>query len=276
MILRKTHAFHNKRGRSYPVPLLLILANQAGFLWLSRFFARCARKSSANMPEYDPENHEHLDLFNKEISRIHSDEMGFRLGILTEKNRRAVFKKFDIGRHQPARGDLIRQYQRQIAEVRVSWRRMRAFDQEWKRHVMKENRRWRVARDSLRRRQQRELSQTEPTRASGLPKRRRLFSATVHLRAKPGFQFPHSGTTPRSPLQKDGIGVVYVFARDRRRANHLLASGLQSAGCKILEISNVRAHDSIRPMPMDDCRIRPEDVLRAWETEEILFGHFWH
>ena len=95
VILRKMCTFHEKQGKSYPIPELLILANREGFRWLSKFFARCARKTGETEPPFgDPDDHEHIDLGDPEINPIHSDELAFRLGILTQKNRRVVFKKY--------------------------------------------------------------------------------------------------------------------------------------------------------------------------------------
>ncbi len=45
VIIRKRCTFLENQDRCYPIPELLLLANRAGYFWLSKVFARCARKT---------------------------------------------------------------------------------------------------------------------------------------------------------------------------------------------------------------------------------------
>ncbi len=276
VIIRKTCTFYEKQGKSYPIPELLLLANRTGFLWLSKVFARCARKTGEAMPAFarDPDDHEHLDQGDPQINPIHSDEFDFRLGILTRKNRRAVFKKYGIAQHKPFKGDLVSQYQRQITEVRSLWRRMRALDRRWKKENERENRRWKSVLGKLRGRQNRDLNQSANATPARARRIRRLFRGVAELEVGPGFRRPQNRGAPQ-PLP-DGTArvTIYGFARTRRQASRRFADGLNSAGYRVTKISDVQSHGSHRPMPMDECCIRPNDLLRAWETEEVLYGWF--
>jgi hypothetical protein len=119
IILRKRCEYHEKRGRSYPVPELLLVANKQGFLWLSKYFAAFAKAN----PDPGPDNHGHL--FNPPFDPFdsrHSDEMVIRVAVLTPKNKREVFRRYGIASLPPFRGDLKRQYEAQIRRVIPQWR----------------------------------------------------------------------------------------------------------------------------------------------------------
>ncbi|MBN2508164.1 MAG: hypothetical protein JXQ71_15875 [Verrucomicrobia bacterium] len=273
VILRKMCIFCEKRGKSYPVPALLILANRAGFLWLSKLFARCALKTSETKPPFgDPDDYELVDhIGHPEINSIHSDELPLRLGVLTAKNRRAVFKRYSIRAHKPFKGDLIRQYQRQIAEVRPQWRQELAFDRQCAKDQEKGKRRWKKVFDQLRRKQMREVNQPERSRSGKPPLIRRLFFGIAELEVCSGFRRPqYLGC--RKPFP-DGsfFGAIYVFARTRREAARRFRDDLEAAGYKVTNISDVAPHRSNRPAPT---HIQPEDVLRACDSQEVLYDGF--
>jgi hypothetical protein len=276
VIIRKTCTFCEKRGKSYPIPELLLLANRAGFLWLSKVFADCAAKKpeAKNTFEMDPDDHEHLDQGDPQINPVHSDELAFRLGLLTRTNRRAVFNKYGVAQLKPFKGDLVSQYQRQIAQVQSQWRRMLAFDRQWRKREEHENRLWKTVLDRLRRKQKRNLNRAAGAKSARPQKMRRLFRGWAELEVGPGFRRPQNHGAPE-PL-RDGSTMVkaYVFARSSGEASRQLADGLKSAGYKVTKVSEVAPNRSSRPWAMDDRSIRPEDVLRAWDTEEVLLGWF--
>ena len=124
IILRKTCIYCERRGRAYPVPELLLLANKQGFLWLSRFFAEFAKKDPDPRPWNDlsdPDDHDHLAWPRAPIDCEHSDEMEIRVGIVSPKNKAQVFKKYAVEAVAPYRGNLKKQYQAQIRRVMPQW-----------------------------------------------------------------------------------------------------------------------------------------------------------
>jgi hypothetical protein len=127
IILRKNCVFHGVGDRTYPVLSLVLLANRSGFLWLSKFFAMCARKNPdrnlwKNDP--DPDDHEHLDAWCSPLDEILSDEMEIRVGNLTRKNRKQVYTKYGIKSSKPYKGDLKSQYEAQLRAVLPLWKRV--------------------------------------------------------------------------------------------------------------------------------------------------------
>ena len=274
VIIRKTCTFVEQRNKAYPIPELLLLANRAGFLWLSKVFARCARKTG-DAQAGDPDDHEHVDACNPEFNPIHSDEMALRLGILTRVNRRAVFQKYELTQRKRFKGDLPRQYQRQVVEVRSQWRRVLAMERQQRTREEKESRQWKSALDKLRRKQERDLKRSAGDKSAQPRKLRRLFRAVAEIKVGPGFRrLQNRGCA--EPVG-DGRHTVrtYVFARTRREASQLFAHGLSSAGYKVTKLSDVALLRSHRPTG-ETLSIRPEDVLRAWETGEVLLGWCWY
>jgi len=91
------------RGRPYPIPSLLLLANRAGWAIL----ARCCRrmmKCKKGTSVLDPENYWLLFPSHFPVNQMFSDETAVRGGILTDLNRRAVFKKIqDFKTHSQTR-----------------------------------------------------------------------------------------------------------------------------------------------------------------------------
>jgi hypothetical protein len=134
LILRKHCTYYDKQGKSYPVPSLILLGNRKGFTWLSKFFARCAKKKPYSAPwinELDPDQHAHLNPSLAPILRKHSDEMEIRVGIITPKNKRKVFLKYSITPNKPYVGDLVKQYKEQIQHVLPQWKFVLRVDKEW-------------------------------------------------------------------------------------------------------------------------------------------------
>jgi hypothetical protein len=118
IIVRKTWLYHDKGKRTYAMPELTLLADREGFLFLSRFFGRFARKNPSYFPGMDggdPDDHEHLD--GSHFDPDYSDEMEIRVGIINHRNKRDVFKKYGFVTFPPARGDLKNQYQGQIRRM---------------------------------------------------------------------------------------------------------------------------------------------------------------
>ena len=110
-----------------PLPDYLLLANRAGFRWLSKFFAAMADRSTfANRRPWgeddlaaihDPDDHVHLQTRGAPFVANLSGESEFRLGTLTRANRERVFEKYALNKDDH-RGDLIERYERLIESVR--------------------------------------------------------------------------------------------------------------------------------------------------------------
>lgn len=81
------------------IPAFMILANRAGFRWLSQYFAMLAEREWATSSDIgDPDDHQHLDRAQTPINLALSEKMEVRLGCLTSENRRAVMSKYEIKR----------------------------------------------------------------------------------------------------------------------------------------------------------------------------------
>jgi hypothetical protein len=133
IILRKNCIFYEVKGRSYPVLSLILLANQRGFLWLSDFFARRAKKASHRRfyKNNDDDDAEHLDPLLAPIDGKLSDEMEIRVGVLTKKNKHQVFKKYDFISSKPYKGDLKSQYEAQMRVVLPQWKSLLKWDRDF-------------------------------------------------------------------------------------------------------------------------------------------------
>ncbi len=137
--MRKSWLYYaDKKERTYPVPELTLLADKHGFIWLSKFFAMCAKKNPSYAPGMggDIEDHEHLWRgwpFDAKLS----DEMQIRLGIINTRNKKEVFEKYDITTHPPYTGDLRKQYKEQIKRLMRNWKRMLEMEREAERGFIK-------------------------------------------------------------------------------------------------------------------------------------------
>jgi hypothetical protein len=125
IILRKNVVFNVVDDRPYPVLSLILLANRKGFLWLSDFFAMCAKKNPDRglwKDDGDPDDHEHLDPLEAPIDGKLSDEMEIRVGHLTKKNKKQVYAKYGVTSSKPYKGDLKSQYAAQMKVVLPQWK----------------------------------------------------------------------------------------------------------------------------------------------------------
>jgi hypothetical protein len=114
--------YYEAKGRAYPVLSLILLANRRGFLWLSDFFARRARRAAHWRSLKDDDDGEHLDPLFAPIDGKLSDEMEIRVGILTKQNKNQVFAKYDMISSNPYKGDLKSQYEAQMRVFLPQWK----------------------------------------------------------------------------------------------------------------------------------------------------------
>ena len=151
---------------------------------------------------------------------------------------------------------------------------MLKLERECRKDEERENKRWKPVLDKLRRKQRKELSQSERSLSAKPPLIRRLFFGSADIEVGEGFRRPQNRGFPKPLPDETAMVAVYVFARTRREAARRFRDGLSSDGYKVTKITDVRPHSSSRPMPMDNRFVRPKDVLRAWDTEEVLYGWF--
>ena len=118
--------FMHSRGNTENDDLLhelgvMILANKAGYQWLSEFFGKLADKnwSTSDQP-MDPDDHDHLDLWGSPINSQLSDSYEVRIGSLDNINRAAVFEKYDINPESAKIGDSTKRFQHIIDLVNNS------------------------------------------------------------------------------------------------------------------------------------------------------------
>lgn len=101
------------------IPALVILGNSQGFRYLARIFEYLADYTPvppASAHETDPEDHQHLDVFDS----ARSDKVEIRLGHITSENRRQVFRKFAVSKTTADRRCLTRRYAECIHKARAA------------------------------------------------------------------------------------------------------------------------------------------------------------
>ena len=101
------------------IPALAILGNRQGFRYLARVFEYLADRTPvppASAHETDPEDHQHLDVFDS----ARSDKVEIRLGHITPENRRQVLRKFGVSRTNADRRCLTKRYAERIHKARAA------------------------------------------------------------------------------------------------------------------------------------------------------------
>lgn len=121
VIVKQTFLIDATGEVEYAVPEVLILGNREGFLMLAKALRSIAE--SVPNPEHancDPDDHRHFptkskwdEPFNCELS----DELEFRMGVLTEANREAVLRKYGITPASRAAGNLVDRYRSQADQA---------------------------------------------------------------------------------------------------------------------------------------------------------------
>lgn len=115
-IFKETYAVSAVRRPEYPCPVLVLLANRAGWLQLAAACRRMAKRRGFPGDALDPDDHCHL---YPALSDRLSDKVEIRAGILTPTNRKAVFKRYGISLRTRKRGSLIPRYKELIRSARA-------------------------------------------------------------------------------------------------------------------------------------------------------------
>src|SRR3954469_7401400 len=81
----------------YAVPLVLLLGNREGLRELGEWLLRVAERGpKTGGIDTDPDDHQHLSSESAPFNPALSDELEFRVGILSEATRDATLKRYDI------------------------------------------------------------------------------------------------------------------------------------------------------------------------------------
>ncbi|SFI65724.1 Imm32 family immunity protein [Planctomicrobium piriforme] len=118
----------------YAVPEIHILGNKAGLLQLANALRSMAESvPRPDLANCDPDDHRHFGTqaeWDKPFNNQLSDELEFRLGILTEENRDLVLQKYRITPASRATGSLVARYRSQADAAEKSEARVTSAIQE--------------------------------------------------------------------------------------------------------------------------------------------------
>ena len=123
IIIRHSWFINACGKKELPVPEILILANRKGFLWLANVLRKLADKKPGPflLAHFDPEDHQHVGprqspgVFNQ----AQSDDVELRLGILTDFNRRAVFRKYGRDKTRRLKGSALAQFRSLLNRIKA-------------------------------------------------------------------------------------------------------------------------------------------------------------
>jgi len=104
------------------VPELILLANEHGFRYLSRFFEYMADRDEyvpATYGETDPEDHVHLSYDMPGFMKEFSDRLEARIGSITDKNWDMIAKKFGLFKNRKKPKNIEELAERVLAEARA-------------------------------------------------------------------------------------------------------------------------------------------------------------
>ncbi len=107
---------HNRRNR-HAYPVLVMVANAAGWRKLASEFRAMARRRPRPDDDLDPDDHMHINFGWWSDNRL-SDEVELRLGLLTPENRAAVFRKYGISARSRQRSDLRVRCPKRVRKVK--------------------------------------------------------------------------------------------------------------------------------------------------------------
>ena len=118
VIVKQQYTIDATGDDEYAIPEVLVLGNRAGLRRLGKWLLDLAdRAPSSDALDWDPDNHEHLSTKHPIFNASLSDEIEFRVGILTEWNRSQVLDKYGIIEANRQSGDLVARYRRQADVV---------------------------------------------------------------------------------------------------------------------------------------------------------------
>ena len=103
-----------------PLLDLRIVANRKGYIYLSRYFDWLANREAylSTAPDGDPDDHQHLDFPKDPFDSKLSDRFTFRFGLMTARNREAVFECYGISEKTAKRGSVVGRFREFIKTVK--------------------------------------------------------------------------------------------------------------------------------------------------------------
>ncbi|MFO0962162.1 MAG: hypothetical protein U0625_04580 [Phycisphaerales bacterium] len=121
VILKQGFCFDHRTAKSKPVPELVIIADRAGFQWLSEYFKACAKRTKrlSGMPvDLAIEEHWHLSLRLPPFDQELSDEIELRVVPFDVSTRDRLLDRYGVDRKRAKRGSLIKRSAKMVAEIK--------------------------------------------------------------------------------------------------------------------------------------------------------------
>ncbi len=122
IIVKQQYLVNATGDVAYAVPEILLIGNREGFRQLGEWFLEVSlHEPDPKLIDCDPDDHQHMGTGYAPFNPALSDELEFRVGILTESNRDRVLSKHGITETARQIGELAIRYRRQaeIAERAV-------------------------------------------------------------------------------------------------------------------------------------------------------------
>ncbi|MHC5023375.1 MAG: hypothetical protein ACYTGG_05620 [Planctomycetota bacterium] len=130
IILKEQYEIDSTGEVPIAVPEVLVLANRAGFRWLSEYFREMADRTPHRgklNAAGDPDAHQRLPLAwdvrspgDEPLNKALSDRIAFRLGYLTPENRDIVYAKYGISAAESKHGCMASRF-RELADDAGRW-----------------------------------------------------------------------------------------------------------------------------------------------------------
>jgi hypothetical protein len=118
VIVKQQYLIDATGDMDYAVPEILLLGNREGLRELGQWLLDLAEKEpNPEHSEWDPDDHQHAPTRFAPFNPALSDELEFRVGILSEANRDRVLHKYGISESTRQSGDLAARYRRQADAV---------------------------------------------------------------------------------------------------------------------------------------------------------------
>ena len=131
IILKEWFAVNAEGTKEYPYPVIVILANKAGWQYLAQRCRWMATRRGIPRDPHNPDDHSHLSSRDCDANSRLTDEIEFRLGIITTSNRKAVMKRYGITARSRRRGSLIPRFERLIRLAKEEEKAARSVGQPW-------------------------------------------------------------------------------------------------------------------------------------------------
>ena len=124
VIVRQAYQIDATGDVEYAVPVILLVGNREGLRELGERLLQIAeREPNPDDIDWDPDDHQHLPSKYPPFNPRLSDELEFRVGIITRANRKVVLEKYGISAATRQEGDLATRYRRQANDAEKAVKR---------------------------------------------------------------------------------------------------------------------------------------------------------